>query len=67
MNERDTVCDQCDHLSECIENGYVLNNTWSHNSRPHYIRGMGAIDHCITLKEEMKKYEKNFSSSGYAE
>lgn len=40
--ERDTKCDKCEFLSECEENGYVLNRTVEMDNRQHFIPGMGA-------------------------
>ena len=40
--EQDTKCDKCEYLSECEENGYVLNCTIEMDNRQHFIPGRGA-------------------------
>lgn len=42
--EKDTKCDKCQYLQECIENGYVLNCSRTLDERNHYIVGLGS--HC---------------------
>ena len=42
--EKDTKCDKCQYLQECIENGYVLNCMTFMDEREHYIVGLGS--HC---------------------
>ena len=42
--EKDTKCDKCQYLQECIENGYVLNCMTVMDKREHYIVGLGS--HC---------------------
>ena len=42
--EKDTKCDKCQYLQECIENGYVLNYMTFMDEREHYIVGLGS--HC---------------------
>lgn len=39
--ERDTKCDLCEYLNECIDVGNVLDCTHSMDTRKHYIHGMG--------------------------
>ena len=40
--ERDTRCDKCDRLQECLKEDILLDATTTYDSRKHYIRGMGA-------------------------
>lgn len=40
--EKDTKCDKCQYLQECIENGYVLNFMTVMDKREHYIVGLGS-------------------------
>lgn len=40
--EKDTLCDTCLHLQECIENGNVIDVTACCDSRKHYIKALGA-------------------------
>ena len=40
--ERDTNCDKCPKLKDCISNGNVLRTTISVDTREHYITGIGA-------------------------
>lgn len=40
--EKDTLCDTCLHLQECIENGNALDVTACCDSRKHYIKALGA-------------------------
>ena len=42
--EKDTKCDKCQYLQECIENGYVINCITLMDEREHYICGIGS--HC---------------------
>ena len=42
--EKDTKCDKCQYLQECIENGHVLNCMTFMDEREHYIVGLGS--HC---------------------
>lgn len=44
--EKDTICDKCPNLNKCIEEGNVLDNTLSWDTRRHYIRGMGDYE-CV--------------------
>lgn len=55
--EEDTECDKCQHLEECIENGNVVNNTWTFHSREHYIKGRC----CRCLKSCESFLEMNLS------
>lgn len=38
--EKDTECDLCEHLKECVANGYVVSAELSIDTRKHYIRGI---------------------------
>lgn len=38
--ERNTDCDKCEFLHECIEEGNVLESTTTEDMRQHYIGGM---------------------------
>lgn len=40
--ERDTKCDKCQKLNDCISNGNVLRATIGEDTRDHYIVGIGA-------------------------
>ena len=42
--EKDTKCDKCQYLQECIDNGYVVNCGRPFDERNHYIAGLGS--HC---------------------
>ena len=42
--EKDTKCDKCQYLQECIDNGYVVNYGRLLDERNHYIAGLGS--HC---------------------
>jgi hypothetical protein len=39
--EKLTKCDECDNLSICVLNGYLLECTGTEDSRRHYTMGMG--------------------------
>lgn len=49
--EKDTECDECEFLQECIEKGNVLDATRFDDMIHHYIRGIG----CICKKRMMTK------------
>lgn len=42
--EKDTKCDKCQYLQECIDNGYVVNCGRTLDERNHYIVGLES--HC---------------------
>lgn len=42
--EKDTKCDKCEYLQECIDKGNVVYCSMSCDYREHYIAGIGA--HC---------------------
>ena len=42
--ERDTNCDKCPKLKDCISSGNVLRTTIGVDTREHYIMGIGS--HC---------------------
>lgn len=44
--EKNTQCDDCPHLQECIESGNVLDATSYYDSRKHYIKAIGS-DCCV--------------------
>ena len=48
--EKDTECDKCYKLNQCIKNGYVVNSTYSLDTREHYIKGRGCV--CVKGCEE---------------
>ena len=48
--EEDTECDQCYRQTECIEKGYLVNSTFSQDTREHYIKGRGCV--CVKGCEE---------------
>lgn len=39
--ERDTECDTCQYLKECLSEGYLLNCSSLEDARAHYIKGRG--------------------------
>lgn len=47
--EEDTECDKCWSLKECINKGYVINNTMPFDEREHYIKGRKCI--CVASCE----------------
>lgn len=49
-SEKDTECDKCYKLSKCIKEGYVVNCTYSLDTREHYIKGRNCV--CIKGCEE---------------
>ena len=48
--EKDTECDKCYKKNECIEKGYLVNSTFSRDTREHYIKGRGCV--CVKGCEE---------------
>ena len=48
--EEDTECDKCYKKKECIEKGYLVNSTFSQDTREHYIKGRGCV--CVKGCEE---------------
>lgn len=44
--EKDTKCDKCEYLQECIDKGNVVYCSMSYDEREHYIRGIGAFGRC---------------------
>ena len=48
--EEDTECDKCYKKNECIEKGYLVNSTFSQDTREHYIKGRGCV--CVKGCEE---------------
>lgn len=38
--EKDTECDRCEYLQECISNGNVVNCRLLDDTRDHYIKGL---------------------------
>ncbi len=40
--ERDTKCDKCEFLSDCMEHSEVINCTTELDSKQHYIIGFGS-------------------------
>lgn len=55
--ERDTECDNCPNKNDCIEKGYLVNSTFSQDTREHYIKGIG----CICIKGCEKFLEMKLS------
>lgn len=43
--ERDTKCDNCELLNDCISNGSVIDSTQSYDCKRHYMVGLGSA--CI--------------------
>lgn len=48
--EEDTECDKCYKKNECIEKGYLINSTFSQDTKEHYIKGRGCV--CVKGHEE---------------
>ena len=48
--EKDTECDKCYKLNDCINKGYVVNCQICCDTRPHYIKSRD----CICVKEVSK-------------
>lgn len=44
--EKDTKCDKCEYLQECIGKGNVVYCSMSSDEREHYVRGIGAFGRC---------------------
>lgn len=53
--EKDTQCDTCPHLQECIEKGNVLDSTGYYDSRKHYIKGL--CEDCPVMGEYFYSHE----------
>lgn len=51
--EKDTKCDKCENLSECMKRGNVIDCTLSFDTRKHYIVGIGC--YCLKRDEEIEK------------
>ena len=75
--EEDTECDKCYKKNECIEKGYLVNSTFSQDTREHYIKGRFCVcvKGCeeflemklseileITDTEDMKKFIEDFGN-----
>lgn len=41
--EKDTECDKCEFISECIEEGNVISVTRLADERQHYVAGIGCL------------------------
>lgn len=48
--EEDTECDKCYKKNDCIKKGYLVNSTFSQDTREHYIKGRGCV--CVKGCEE---------------
>ena len=48
--EEDTECDKCYKKNECIKKGYLVNSTFSQDTREHYIKGRCCV--CVKGCEE---------------
>ena len=48
--EEDTECDKCCKKNDCIKKGYLVNSTFSQDTREHYIKGRGCV--CVKGCEE---------------
>lgn len=44
--EKDTKCDKCEYLQECIDNGSVVDCKTTSDSKSHYIKGLGSYAKC---------------------
>ena len=51
--EKDTKCDRCEYLQECINNGIVVDCSCPGDTRSHYVKGRGSFGRCDVL-ENMK-------------
>lgn len=40
--EKDTKCDKCEYLQECIAEGKVIDCRSLEDTRSHYIKGLGS-------------------------
>lgn len=44
--EKDTKCDKCEYLQECIAEGKVIDYRNFEDTRSHYIKGLGSCIKC---------------------
>lgn len=44
--EKDTKCDKCEYLQECIDEGKVIDCRNFEDMRSHYIKGLGSYAKC---------------------
>lgn len=44
--EKDTKCDKCKYLQECIDEGKVIDCRNIEDTRSHYIKGLGSYVKC---------------------
>ena len=44
--EKDTKCDKCEYLQECIDEGEVIDCRTFEDTRSHYIKGLGSYTKC---------------------
>lgn len=44
--EKDTKCDKCEYLQECIDEGKVVDCRNFEDMRSHYIKGLGSYAKC---------------------
>ena len=44
--EKDTKCDKCEYLQECIDEGKVIDCKNIEDTRSHYIKGLGSCTKC---------------------
>lgn len=44
--EKDTKCDKCEYLQECIAEGKVIDCRNFEDTRSHYIKGLGSCIKC---------------------
>lgn len=44
--EKDTKCDKCEYLQECIAEGKVIDCRNIEDTRSHYIKGLGSCIKC---------------------
>lgn len=57
--EKDTKCDKCEYLQECIDNGNVVDCRTFDDLRSHYIKGPGFFAKCQSVdisREAVNKY-----------
>ena len=48
--EKDTKCDKCEYLQECISNGSVVNCRSFDDTRDRYIKGRGSFGRCDAVE-----------------
>ena len=49
--EKDTKCDKCEYLQECIDDGRVIDCKNLEDMRSHYIKSLGSFAKCDGVEE----------------